>query len=206
MKRKGILFIVSAPSGAGKTSLCTTVLKKMTHLKFSISYTTRKPRDGEIDGKDYFFVDETYFRKGISEGEFIEWAEVHGNLYGTSKKQLARWTSEGVDLLLDIDTQGAMHLKETVEEAVYIYILPPSFDILKERLVGRGSDAPEEIERRLRKAGEEIRFYYHYHYLIVNEVFEDAQRNLEAIIAAERLKLRPENQAWVEDRFIRLLT
>ncbi|MFQ5587332.1 MAG: guanylate kinase [Nitrospiria bacterium] len=205
-QRKGILFVVSAPSGAGKTTLCGNVLKRMAHLQFSISHTTRKPRPGEKDGKDYFFVDEPTFRQGISEGAFLEWAEVHGHCYGTSKKQLEQWASQGVDVLLDIDTQGAMHLQKTLEGGIYIYILPPSFDILRERLIARGSDAPEEIAKRLQTAGEEIRYYHRYHYLIINEASEPATQNLEAIILAERLRLRLENRNWVEDRFIRLLS
>ena len=205
MDRKGILFVISAPSGAGKTTLCKAVLEKITGLQFSVSYTTRPPRKEEIDGKDYFFVDETRFKAGIAEGEFIEWAEVHGNLYGTSRQQLRRFTSEGIDLLLDIDTQGAMNLQEQSEEAVYIYILPPSFDILKKRLVNRGEDSPEVVEKRLQKAGDEIRCYHRYQYLIVNEGLEVAQKDLESIILAERVKMREKNRGWVEERFIHLL-
>ena len=205
MDRKGILFVVSAPSGAGKTSLCRAVLAALPRLQFSVSYTTRRSRPGEIHGKDYFFVSEVDFKKGIQEEEFIEWAEVHGYLYGTSQKQLTRWTDEGMDVLLDIDTQGAAHLRASSEAAVYIYILPPSFDILKTRLIGRGADSAEEITRRLQKAGDEIRCYDQYHYLIVNEDFEAAKKSLEAIVLAERVRLRAAHRAWVEDRFIRLL-
>lgn len=205
MDRKGILFVVSAPSGAGKTSLCRAVLAALPRLQFSISYTTRRPRPGEIHGKDYFFVSEADFKKGIQEEEFIEWAEVHGHLYGTSQKQLTHCIDEGIDVLLDIDTQGAAHLRASSEAAVYIYILPPSFDILKTRLMGRAADSVEEITKRLQKAGDEIRCYHHYQYLIVNEDFEAAKKSLEAIVLAERVRLRAGQRAWVEDRFIRLL-
>ncbi len=205
MDRTGILFVISAPSGAGKTTLCKAVLDKVEGLQFSTSYTTRRPRKGEIEGKDYFFVDEARFKADVAEGAFIEWAEVHGNLYGTSQQQLHRLTSEGVDILLDIDPQGAMNLQKQSEDAVYIYILPPSFDILKKRLLMRGADSPEVVEKRLQKAGDEIRCYHRYQYLIVNEDFEVALENLESIIRAERVKMREKYRAWVEERFIHLL-
>ncbi len=202
MLKKGLCFVVSAPSGAGKTSLCRAVLEEMPDLQFSISHTTRQPRAGEVEGRDYFFVDDDAFKEGIEKGEFLEWAKVHGRYYGTSKKQIEAWTDKGVDVLLDIDTQGAEQLQRASAEGVYIYILPPSFDILKQRLTHRRSDAPEEIERRLKKAGDEIRCYHRYHYLIVNEDFETAKKNLQAIILAERARLRTENRSWVEGQFI----
>jgi len=205
MVKKGLCFVVSAPSGAGKTSLCKAVLAKTADLQFSISHTTRHPRKGEVDGQDYFFVDETTFKKGIAAGEFLEWAEVHGHFYGTSQKQLTCWMDDGIDVLLDIDTQGAKQLQESVMSCVYLYILPPSFDILKQRLEARGSDAPEEIARRLKKAGDEIRCYDRYHYLIVNENFEEAESILKAIILAERARMSSESRKWVEQRFIQHL-
>jgi len=195
--------VVSAPSGAGKTSICSAVLSKMDTLKFSISHTTRRARAGEIEGQDYFFVNKDTFKTGIAGGEFLEWAEVHGHYYGTSKKQLTTWMHQGIDVLLDIDTQGAMQLQTTTSpECVYIYILPPSFDILQRRLENRGSDTPEEISRRLKTAFDEIKCYDRYQYLIVNEDLEKAQKNLQAIILAERSRLRPESLAWVRERFI----
>lgn len=205
MAKKGLCFVVSAPSGAGKTSLCSAVLEKMVNLQFSISHTTRQAREDEVDGQDYFFVDERTFKEGIAAGEFIEWAKVHGNYYGTSKKQLASWMNQGIDVLLDIDTQGAMQLQAISSEYIYIYILPPSFDILRQRLENRGSDTPEEITRRLKTAGDEIRCYDHYQYLVVNKDLEKAQTDLQAIILAERTRLRPENLNWVAERFIRHL-
>lgn len=205
MPKKGLCFVVSAPSGAGKTSLCKAILKKMPRLKFSISYTTRRPRAGEVNGNDYFFVDEVYFKEGIAQNEFLEWAKVHGHYYGTSKKQLEACMDKGIDVLLDIDTQGAEQLQASSAEGIYIYILPPSFDILQQRLLNRGSDAPEEIERRLKKAGDEIRCYHRYHYLIINEDFEAAKKNLQAIILAERARLGTANRCWVEEQFIRRL-
>lgn len=205
MAKKGLCFVVSAPSGAGKTSLCSAVLEEMANLQFSISHTTRRARAGEVNGKDYFFVDESRFKEGIAAGEFIEWAKVHGNYYGTSKNQLASWMNQGIDVLLDIDTQGAVQLQAISSECVYIYILPPSFDILKQRLENRGSNTPAEITKRLKTAGDEIRCYDRYQYLIVNDDLKKAQADLQAIILAERTRLRPENLIWVSERFIRHL-
>jgi len=202
MPKKGLCFVVSAPSGAGKTSLCKAVLNEVRALQFSISHTTRRARAGEIEGQDYFFVDNTTFKAGIAAGEFLEWAEVHGNYYGTSKKQLATCLDQGIDILLDIDTQGAMQLQTTLSGCVYIYILPPSFDILQQRLENRGSDASDEIARRLKTAGDEIKCYDRYQYLIINEDLEKAQKNLQAIIVAERSRLKPETLDWVEEHFI----
>lgn len=200
--KKGLSFVVSAPSGAGKTSLCRAVLSEMSTLQFSISHTTRPARSGEVNGQDYFFVDKNTFKTGITTGEFLEWAEVHGNYYGTSKKQLATWRDQGIDVLLDIDTQGAMQLQAASSECIYIYILPPSFDILRQRLENRGSDAPEEIARRLKTAGDEIKCYDRYQYLIINEDLEKAQKNLQAIIFAERSRLKSNTRNWVKERFI----
>ena len=203
--RKGILFVVSAPSGAGKTSLCRDAAKSIENLYFSVSHTTRAPRAGETEGEDYFFVDETLFRKGIDKGHFIEWAEVHGCLYGTSREQLTHWTEQGKDVILDIDSQGAMTLKQHSEEGVYIYILPPSFDILKQRLIARGSDSKEEISRRLKKAKEEISHFHQYHYLIVNRSFDKARREFESVIIAERLRIRQSDLPALDGQLIRPL-
>ncbi len=202
MDREGILFVVSAPSGAGKTSLCRDVLGQDAGLRFSISHTTRPPRGEEKDGKDYFFIDEATFKEKCDRGDFIEWAKVHGQYYGTAEEGLRKWIAEGIDVLLDIDTQGALILKERFEGAVYIYILPPSFDVLKQRLIGRGSDSKEEIARRLQKAHDEIREYHQYHYLIINKEYEAAKQTLYAVILAERARIGQANLKWVEDRFI----
>jgi len=202
MDRKGLLFVVSAPSGAGKTSLCRDVSQRLEGLQFSISHTTRPPRPGETNGKDYFFIEEADFKKKCEQGDFIEWAKVHGQYYGTSQARLSEWIDGGVDVLLDIDTQGALILKQRFEGAVYIYILPPSFDILKQRLIDRGSDSEAEIVRRLQKAHDEIREYRHYQYLIINKEYEAAKQNLTAVIMAERVRMRQANLKWVEDRFI----
>ncbi len=200
---KGLLFIVSAPSGAGKTTLCREVAAQITGLRHSVSYTTRKPRPGETDGRDYFFLDEGGFRKKAERGEFIEWAEVHGHLYGTAWDQVLMHGEQATDLILDIDTQGAMQLKKKEVDGVYIYILPPSFDALKARLMERKSDSLDEISRRLRKAREEIWSYREYNYLIINDDVKRAMTELQAVILAERIKMKRMNFSWIEDTFIK---
>jgi guanylate kinase len=186
--KKGILFVISAPSGAGKTTLCRNVLENMPDIKFSVSYTTRSPRQGEVDGVHYNFVDNEEFRGMIAGSEFIEWAEVHGNFYGTSRKKIAEMASAGIDVLLDIDVQGARQVKEKLPDSVLIFILPPSFEVLKERLTGRMTDTDEVIEKRLKKAADEIGEYKNYDYVIVNNVIENALTELKSIIIAERAR------------------
>jgi guanylate kinase len=202
--KQGQLFIVSAPSGAGKTSLCKSVMKEVKNLKTSVSYTTRSCRQGEVDGVDYYFVDREHFRTMIENNEFLEYAEVHGNLYGTARSQLMSLQKQGFDILLDIDAQGAMQLKKKYKEGVYIYILPPSFEVLKSRLEERNSDSPEEISRRLKKAREEIWNYREYYYLIINDDFDRALESLKSIILSERIKMKRMNFSWIEETFIKV--
>ncbi len=201
MAKRGILFIVSAPSGAGKTTLCNSVLHKCKGLKLSVSHTTRKPRQGEIDGLHYFFVKENIFTEMISRGEFIEWARVHNNLYGTSKNLLEEMVIQGFDVILDIDVQGGKQIKEIFPESVLIFILPPSIDILRERLMNRMSDAENEIIRRLSKARDEIRDYIHYDYVIVNDNIKDAVDLFTSIIIAERSDVARANHEWIAKKF-----
>lgn len=205
MIKKGLVFIISAPSGAGKTSLCREAAEVIPNLRYAVSYTTRPPRPGEVEGKDYFFVDATAFQKRIERHDFVEWAEVHGNLYGTSRELLNHWVEQGVDLILDVDCQGAMTLKKRLEEGVFIYILPPSFEVLRQRLVDRKTDTPEEIDRRLQKAREEIWSYRQYYYLIVNDEYKRAATELQAVIVAERIKMKQMNFSWIEETFIKHL-
>jgi guanylate kinase len=201
MKRKGQLFVVSAPSGTGKTTICREVLKAVPDLKLSISYTTRPPRPIEKDGKDYFFIADDKFQHMIQQEEFAEWAQVHGHAYGTPKKALLTAVENGQDVLLNIDSQGAMQLKECFSQAVFVYLLPPSFDILKARLTDRASDPAEAINRRLEKAAEEIRNYRAYTYLIVNDDLKKAVDDLRAVIQAERLKIHLVDHAWATRAF-----
>ncbi len=200
-RRQGLLFVISAPSGAGKTTLRRAVIPRIPNLQHSVSYTTRPPRNGEIEGKDYFFVNAETFQLMVDKNDFIEWAEVHGNLYGTSQSHLMQAVDHGVDVILDIDTQGARTLKKSTE-GVYIYILPPSFLALNERLVNRQSESETEIAKRLQKSREEIWNYRQYDYVIVNTEFEEAVRELEAVILAERVRMKQINHAWVEETFI----
>lgn len=188
MKREGLIMIISAPSGAGKTTLCNRLLKRFPTMRESISYTTRTPRPGEVDGQDYCFVSRKQFQAMIAEDAFAEWAEVHGNLYGTALKTLEEARKNGIDLVLDIDCQGALKLKEHFEGGVYTFILPPSMAELRRRLESRSSDAQEVIERRIVRAAEEIREARWYDYIIINDVFESAFEELSAIVLAHSRK------------------
>lgn len=199
--RRGLLFIVSAPSGAGKTTLCRNVTPRIPKLERSVSYTTRSPRDQEVDGQDYHFIDVPKFRAMVDRNDFVEWAEVHGNLYGTSRSALMQYVDRGIDVILDIDTQGAATLRKN-NEGVYIYVLPPSLEALGQRLVDRKSDTDEEIAKRLQKSREEIWNYRHYDYVIVNGQFKKALKDLEAIILAERVRMKQINHTWIEETFI----
>ena len=181
-----LLVVVSAPSGAGKTSLCEWVVTALPGLAHSVSFTTRPPRPDEKDGRDYHFVDEATFRAMVDRGEFAEWAVVHGHLYGTSRALLERYFAAGLDVILDIDTQGAAILRQGHPDGVFVFIVPPSWALLEERLRRRKSDAEADIQRRLQRALEEVKHYAEYQYVIVNDVFARAAEELKAIILAER--------------------
>ena len=184
----GIVFIVSAPSGAGKTTLIRRVMEQLGGLHFSVSYTTRPPRSNEVEGRDYHFVTADRFAKMVEREEFLEWAEVLGNRYGTRRPDLEGLTLERTDLVLDIDTQGAKKVLDQVGQAVSVFILPPSPEALRERLVRRGLDAPEVIERRLANARKEIEEAHRYRYVILNDGIEDAVEALKVIVLAERCR------------------
>jgi guanylate kinase len=185
-RRHGLLFVVSAPSGTGKTSLCQEIVSVVPGLRHSVSYTTRPPRATEVTGRDYHFVDRDAFVSMIDQNAFLEWAEVYGHLYGTPRGTLRQWREQGIDVLLDIDTQGAAQIRRQEPSAVSIYILPPSVGDLRRRLEDRRSDPSAEIAKRLKKAREEVKHYKDYQYVIVNDDFKDAVRFLEAIVWAER--------------------
>ncbi|MBI4640074.1 MAG: guanylate kinase [Candidatus Tectomicrobia bacterium] len=188
MKREGLLFVVSAPSGTGKTSLCNRAASEMKHLTRSVSYTTRPPRHYETNGIDYHFISQEEFETRRREGEFLEWAEVYGSLYGTSWHDLQSVVQSGRDAILAIDIQGAMRVKELAKEVAMIFILPPSLKDLEERMKGRGDDAQGEIKRRLEEAPGEIVRAKEYDYLIINRQFDQAVDQLKAIIKAERCR------------------
>jgi guanylate kinase len=187
-KQRGILFVISAPSGTGKTTLLKKVIDELPNLRFSISYTTRIPRATERDGEDYFFITQEIFQKMVERDEFLEWAEVLGNYYGTSRKQVESLLLEGWDIILDIDTQGAKKLKDRVDNIVLIYILPPSINALQERLSKRSLDSPDTIKFRLAHARKDIEEACWYHYIIINDRIEDACDKIKAIIIAERCR------------------
>jgi len=198
---KGSLFIVSAPSGAGKTTLCRMLLRETPNLVFSVSYTTRAPRRGEQDMKDYCFIGKDEFTAMAKRGEFLEWAEVHGNLYGTSRTRTSELLDSGRDVLLDIDVQGAAQIRDKNIDAVFIFILPPSMDILRERLTGRATDKADVIDRRLNKALEEIKDYYLYGYVIVNDRIEDALFKLKSVVIARRVSIDKVDHSWIKKTF-----
>jgi guanylate kinase len=184
--RKGILFVISAPSGAGKTSLCKEIIDFFPDLRHSVSFTTRPQRRGEEEGVDYHFVTADLFSAMVADGAFAEWAQVHGNRYGTAIKTLQDASLSGVDVLLDIDCQGAAQLKKNYQGGVFIFILPPGYEELRRRLRSRDTDAEAVIEQRLANARGEIREAAWYDYLVVNDDFQVALAQLKAIIIAER--------------------
>ena len=186
IKRRGALVVVSAPSGAGKTTLCHEVRSIVPNLFYSVSYTTRAPRPGEEDGRDFHFTTETEFLAMRDRDEFAEWAMVHGHLYGTPARPLEDALARGEDVLLDIDTQGARHLRKRYPEAVTVFIMAPSLADLEARLRERKSDAPGEISRRLARAREEIGSWREYDYLIINRDVKEAVERLATIIQGER--------------------
>lgn len=184
----GQLYIVSAPSGVGKTSIIRAALPALPDLRFSVSCTTRHPRPGETAARDYEFLSREAFLKGVESGRFLEWAEVHGEYYGTDGRQIEEWISAGDDVLLDIDVQGARQVRCSYPCAQTIFIIPPSLDALEERLMSRGTESVEQIEVRLRAARTEMQDAPWYDYVIVNAILEDAVADLCAIVRAGRCR------------------
>ncbi|MBP6776440.1 MAG: guanylate kinase [Piscinibacter sp.] len=188
MDYPGNLYVVAAPSGAGKSSLVNALLELDSHLVVSLSHTTRAPRGQEQDGREYHFVDEAAFRAMVAQGAFVEWAEVHGNLYGTSKAEVESRIAGGQDVVLEIDWQGALQIKGLYPNAILVFILPPSWDELKLRLTRRGEDPPDVIARRLENARVEVAQSRHFDFVIINALFEAALFDLKAIVHSQRLK------------------
>lgn len=201
IERRGVLFVVSAPSGAGKTTLCKELVATVPGVHPSISYTTRKPRSGEVHGRDYYFVDEPAFQDMAQRNDFAESARVYGHFYGTPRQALMDMMEKGLDVLLEIDTQGAMQIKKKFSDGVYIYILPPTIDALRARLIQRG-DPPEEIQRRMQKARQEILSYREYDYIVRNDDLKQASQELQAIVHAERTRMKRVDINWLEQNFI----
>jgi len=187
--RESLLFVITGASGTGKTTLAKALCESDERLRFSVSHTTRPKRPKEVDGVDYHFVDKDTFLKMVDEGGFVEWAEIHGNLYGTSWAELQRAVDDGIDLICEIEGFGACQIKAAFPtRAVLIYLLPPSLEELKERMKKRAQDDPDEIERRYAHALKEMRFARIFDYLVVNRDFDIAKADLAAIVRAERLK------------------
>jgi guanylate kinase len=184
----GILFVVSSPSGGGKGTLIRRVLQLMPDLSYSVSYTTRAPRNGEMEGREYYFVNRQTFEEMVAANQFLEWACVHGNLYGTARQQVANETRGGLDIVLEVDVQGAESIRKLMLGTVSIFILPPSYEILKQRLIARGTDTPEELEVRLRNAPDELRQFSCFDYVIINADIDRAAGQLAGIIYAERAR------------------
>lgn len=188
MTKKGLLLVISGPSGVGKGTICK-VLNRRSDLWFSVSATTRSPRNGEEDGKNYYFIDKEDFLKRIDNGDFLEYAEVYGNYYGTPKSNALEMLDKGFDVILEIDTQGAAQVMENYSEGIYIFILPPSMKELQNRITNRGSETSESLATRLNAAHDEISCMTRYNYAVVNDEVEEAAKKIESIIIAEKCKV-----------------
>ena len=189
LNRKGLLLVVSGPSGAGKGTICKALLEKNNEIKLSVSATTRKPRTGEVHGVNYFFIEKEEFTTMIENGEFLEYAKIYDNFYGTPKASVIECLEKGQDVILEIEMQGAKQIKEVYPEGVFIFVLPPSLEELKSRIVGRGTETQEEIEKRFSCAFEEINQIENYDYFIVNEDVDKSVNDVEAIICSEKNKV-----------------
>jgi guanylate kinase len=191
---RGMLVVVSSPSGGGKGTLIRRVLKTVPNLGYSVSFTTRPAREGEVNGRHYHFVSVSEFQAMIEAGEFLEWAHVHNHLYGTGRGQVARELAEGHDIILEIDVQGAESVRASIPNAVSVFILPPSYEVLRERLTSRGSEAPQELALRLGNARGEVLQYSEFDYVLINDDADRAATQLAAIIYAERARRERQEQ------------
>jgi guanylate kinase len=198
MDYPGNLFVVAAPSGAGKSSLVKALLELDSHVQPSVSHTTRAPRGQEKHGREYFFVSESEFDAMVEAGAFVEWAYVHNHRYGTSKKAIEERMAQGADVILEIDFQGAIQIKKIFANAISIFILPPSWDELRSRLERRGEDAPEVIELRMKNAAIEVAQVQQFDFVIINELFDRALFDLKAIVHSQRLKFSAQRRARAE--------
>ncbi len=195
MQYPGNLFVVAAPSGAGKSSLVKALLELDSHVHLSISHTTRAPRGQEKHGRDYYFASQSEFDAMVEGNAFVEWAHVHGNRYGTSKKAIEERIAQGSDVILEIDFQGALQIKEAFANAILVFILPPSWEELRSRLERRGEDSPDVIEVRLKNAATEMAQVSKFDFVIINELFERALFDLKAVVHAQRLKYAAQRRA-----------
>lgn len=188
MKERGLLLVISGPSGAGKGTICKSLIEKNSFW-ISVSATTRNPRQGEMDGKSYYFVSKEEFLERIEKKDFLEYAEVYGNYYGTPKSKVIEMLDNGNDVILEIDIQGALKVKEAFPEGIFIFILPPSMEELKQRIIRRGSETPESLMTRFKSAYKEINYVSKYSYAVVNDTVDEAVKKIEAIVVAERCRV-----------------
>ena len=189
MNKRGLLLVISGPSGAGKGTICKALVEKHKELYVSVSATTRQPRVGEIDGVNYHFTTKEQVIERIEQNDFLEYAEVYGNYYGTPKSKVEEMLSKGIDVILEIDIQGALKVKENFEEGVFIFILPPSMEELKQRIIKRGSETPESLMTRFKSAYQELNYVSKYNYAVVNDEVHLASKKIEGIIAAEKCRV-----------------
>lgn len=188
-KNRGSLIVLSGPSGAGKGTIHNELLKRDSNLTFSVSMTTRSPRKGEVEGVDYYFVDEETFKKEVKKGSFLEYALVHGNYYGTLKKNVDESLDKGLDVILEIDIQGAISIKEKATDAIFIFVMPPTMRELRDRLVKRGTETKEKIIERFKNAYKEVNEISKYNYVVINDEVENAVKKVQAIMIAERCRV-----------------
>ena len=188
-KGRGLLIVISGPSGAGKGTICKSFLERNSEVAISVSATTRSPRNGEVDGINYYFMSKEQFKEKIEANDFLEYAEVYDNFYGTPKSNVEQLLESGKDVILEIDIQGALKVKENTEEGVFIFILPPSMEELKQRIINRGSETPESLMRRFNSAYQEINYISKYNYAVVNDTVENAVNKIENILAAEKCRV-----------------
>jgi guanylate kinase len=188
-KGRGLLIIISGPSGAGKGTICKSFMERNENVALSVSATTRAPRTGEVEGVNYYFMSKEKFKEKIASDDFLEYAQVYDNYYGTPKSNVEEILESGKDVILEIDIQGALKVKENTEEGVFIFVLPPSMEELKQRIINRGSETPESLMKRFQSAYKEINYISKYNYAVVNDEVEIAVQKLEAIISAEKCRV-----------------
>ena len=198
MSQQGVLIILSGPSGTGKGTICKELLRSYPNLHYSVSATTRAPREGEINGINYWFIAKDEFQTMVENDDLLEWAEVYGNYYGTPKRYVQQQLDSGKDVVLEIDIQGAMQIKQKFPQGVFIYVVPPSLEELADRIYKRGTDAPEVIKKRLSSAAVELASAYNYHYVVVNDSVQAAVSKMEAILIAEHCRIE-RNGSLIED-------